>query len=626
MTLQARATRPDTSLPGSRIAGLDGLRAVAVVLVLAYHLFPAAVPGGFIGVDVFFVISGFLVTTLLIRERATGPIRVGGFWIRRGRRLLPALFLLLLLSLPAASLVGGDVLVGSGPQVFGALTFSSNWVYIAQDQSYFLAAAPQVFRNLWSLAVEEQFYLLWPIVIAVLIAVTRRSAVIITLLALSAMSSAVWMGVLYTPGSDPSRVYYGSDTHLFGLALGAALAFALARRKPLDIDAGETAAQHFERVHASWVGCAALAGILGGALLLSAQAAATYRGGLLAICMLTCLVIVAATTPRSRLGRMLEAAPLRFIGQRSYGIYLWHWPILILLQSAVANGVMPGATDIQVAALTAALTTGIAVLSHRYLETPIRQRGWRHFLLRLTSTKLRTILSVTTVLTVTVLATTAILTSPNATVAQTQIERGEDALATATPHPSPPPPSPTPITPAEPTRSVDAPSSAPRPAQVDGTHVTAVGDSVMLASAPELQKALSGIAIDAQVSRQPSAAPELLERLAQAGQLRSLVVLGLGTNGYWGTGTLERVLDVIGPSRKLVLVTAYAPRSWVQSVNAYDAQVAAAHPRQVALADWATAIDTHASLLGPDRIHPDAGGGALYASTIAQALTTLVAD
>jgi lysophospholipase L1-like esterase len=145
----------------------------------------------------------------------------------------------------------------------------------------------------------------------------------------------------------------------------------------------------------------------------------------------------------------------------------------------------------------------------------------------------------------------------------------------------------------------------------------------MLASAPELQTLLGGIAIDAQISRQPSAAPELLERLAQAGQLRSTVVLGLGTNGYWGTGTLERVLDVIGPSRKLVLVTAYAPRPWVQSVNTYDAQIAAAHPDQVALADWATAIDAQTSLLGPDRIHPDPAGGTLYAKTVADALTKL---
>lgn len=623
MTLQVEARRPETSLPGSRIAGLDGLRAVAVVLVLAYHLFPAAVPGGFIGVDVFFVISGFLVTTLLIRERATGPIRVGGFWVRRGRRLLPALILLLILSLPAALLVGGDVLVGIAPQVLGALTFSSNWVDIAQDQSYFLAAAPQVFRNLWSLAVEEQFYLLWPIVIAALIAVARRSAVIITLLALAAVSSALWMGVLYTPGSDPSRVYYGSDTHLFGLALGAALAFALARRKPLDIDAGETAAQHFERVHASWMGFAALMGIVGSALLLSAEGAATYRGGLLAVCMLTCLVIVAASTPRSRLGRLLDAAPLRFIGQRSYGIYLWHWPILVLLQSAAARGIMPEATETQVAALTAALTAGIAVLSHRYLETPIRQRGWRQFLLRFATTKLRIIFSVAIVLTLTALATTAILAAPTATVAQTHIERGQHALATASPQPSPPPPSHTPATPTQPTRSGETPPPTPSPTQVDGTHVTAVGDSVMLASTPELQKALSGIAIDAQISRQPSAAPELLERLAQAGQLRSLVVLGLGTNGYWGTGTLERVLDVIGPNRKLVLVTAYAPRSWVQSVNAYDAQIAAAHPKQVALADWASAIDAQTSLLAPDRIHPDPAGGTLYANTVAEAVTQL---
>lgn len=153
--------------------------------------------------------------------------------------------------------------------------------------------------------------------------------------------------------------------------------------------------------------------------------------------------------------------------------------------------------------------------------------------------------------------------------------------------------------------------------------MTAVGDSVMLAAVPELQTVLPGITINAEVSRQPRSAPQLLEQLEQAGQLRQVVVLGLGTNGYWGTGTLERVLDVIGPDRKLVLVTAFAPQPWVESVNTYDTQIAAAHPAQVVVADWATAISAQPTLLGPDHIHPAAAGGTLYAQTISHALARL---
>jgi hypothetical protein len=160
---------------------------------------------------------------------------------------------------------------------------------------------------------------------------------------------------------------------------------------------------------------------------------------------------------------------------------------------------------------------------------------------------------------------------------------------------------------ATPTAPVD--TQPPTPTRtVEGTEVTAVGDSVMLAAAPELQTAFPGIAINAEVSRQPRSAPQLLEQVEQAGQLRQIAVLGLGTNGYWGTGTLERVLDIIGPGRKLVLVTAYAAEPWVPSVNTYDIQITASHPGQVAIADWATAIGTRTSLLGPDHVHPGAAG------------------
>jgi peptidoglycan/LPS O-acetylase OafA/YrhL len=196
---------------GKRLAGLDGLRAIAVVMVILYHVLPGTLPGGFIGVDIFFVVSGFIITYLLIGERARGTVRLGAFWLRRARRLLPALVTLVLVCCAAALAIGGDLLVGLGAQVLGAFTFSSNWIFIAQDQSYFTQASPQLFRNLWSLAVEEQFYLIWPFVALLLIAFRftwLRSTLAVTI----AAASGLLMAALYTPGTDPSRVYYGSDT------------------------------------------------------------------------------------------------------------------------------------------------------------------------------------------------------------------------------------------------------------------------------------------------------------------------------------------------------------------------------------------------------------------------------
>jgi len=214
-----------TTTPRSfHVAGLDGVRAIAVVLVILFHLSPGAVTGGFIGVDLFFVVSGFLITSLLLREyAAAGRISLRGFWTRRARRLLPALVLLLLACSTAAYAIGGDVLVGIGQQLLGAITFSSNWLFLAASSNYFDATTPELFRNLWSLAVEEQFYLVWPLLLVlVLLRVPRW--VRIAAAAVLAVGSAAWMAALFTP-DNATRVYYGTDTHFFGIAIGAALAF-----------------------------------------------------------------------------------------------------------------------------------------------------------------------------------------------------------------------------------------------------------------------------------------------------------------------------------------------------------------------------------------------------------------
>ena len=186
--------------PSSRLSGLDGLRAIAVLAVIAFHFLPDSVKGGYVGVDVFFVISGFLITGLLVRERSgVGRISLGGFWARRARRLIPALILVVAACSATALFIGGDVLVGLGSQVLGAATFSSNWIAIAQGQSYFDATTPELFRNLWSLAVEEQFYLLWPLALLLLLLVRNRYARACIALALAA-ASAVAMALLALPG------------------------------------------------------------------------------------------------------------------------------------------------------------------------------------------------------------------------------------------------------------------------------------------------------------------------------------------------------------------------------------------------------------------------------------------
>ncbi|MET1043950.1 MAG: acyltransferase family protein [Microbacteriaceae bacterium] len=586
----------------SRILGLDGLRAIAVTAVLIFHLTPGILPGGYIGVDIFFVISGFLITTLLLREhRSTGRIALGDFWRRRARRLLPAIGVLVISCGAAAWLVGGDILVNLGWQVAGALTFSFNWLSIADGTSYFDRTTPELFRNLWSLAVEEQFYLLWPLAVLALLVIPRwrvRLAVVAGL----AAASAIAMAVLVVPGQDATRVYFGTDTHSFGLTIGAALALASARWPT-----GQEDWPRKLRMSLAALGWMAIAGIVAVALLMPSTAAFSYRGGLLLVSLLAALVITAATVPGAALGRLLDNAPMRWVGERSYGLYLWHWPVWVLLTAALPGWQQSDSGLWALGGLALVIAVAAAAASYRFIEQPIRRKGlratavayirwWRQPWWRVVAAA-----SVTLFIAATSTATmTAIAQDPGAGSAQHEIERGQAALSLPTPEPT-----------------SEAPAALP-----GGDQITAVGDSVMLAVVPELQQNFPGISVDAVVSRQMRSAPDLLRAQRDAGTLRSTVVLGLGTNGPITTETLEEVRQIIGSDRQLVIVNVQAPRGWTDGVNATLHQFADRY-RDVELANWQGAIQPQLHLLAGDQIHATSPGGVVYADALRGALQRL---
>jgi peptidoglycan/LPS O-acetylase OafA/YrhL len=663
MTATSRST-----LPQSRYAGLDGLRAIAVALVVLYHLFPPAlVPGGFVGVDVFFVISGFLITSLLLREHdATGRIRLGAFWVRRARRLVPALVLVVTVCSTLAWLVGGDVLMRLGAQVLGAATFSYNWLSIAADTGYFGSATPELFRNFWSLAVEEQFYVVWPLVLPLFLLLPRGAARATAALALAA-ASAVWMGAVVSSGGDLTRGYFGTDTHSFGILLGVALAFLLvpvltlpphSTASPLPgitLPPGWTLALPASAVpvmRPRWVdgpatrmatGCLGAAALLGIAVVAAtapSDSAVTFPGTLLAASVCTAIAIAAGVWPRSWFGPALDMQPLRWIGDRSYGIYLWHWPLLVLAMAALPGAEVP--VWLGLAVLAATLVA--AELSFRFVETPVRRRGFRACVRSLgvqARHGARGMLRLAAVAAVGVLVlggtSAAIAAAPAASTGQAAVEAGQAALDRATASPAPTPsatttatvePTPTAVAPSAPTPGgplTTKPSPTPSPTPVTGDQITAVGDSVMLASAPALLERLPGIQVDAAVSRSVWAGPGILERLAASGGLRPYVVVALGTNGPVDQGALERMAEIAGRDRHLILVNAYAPRSWIPGVNADLAAFAEDHPG-VVIADWSAAIGERTDLLAGDSIHPSYAGGMVFADTIAGAVAAVEQD
>jgi peptidoglycan/LPS O-acetylase OafA/YrhL len=359
--------------------GLDGLRAVAVLVVIAYHLGFAWAPGGLLGVGVFFTLSGYLITDLLLAQVArSGRIRLGRFWLGRARRLLPALFVMLVVVTAWVTVFGPAQPSQFREAVGAAALYVSNWQLILHHVSYFASfAPPSPLTHLWSLAVEEQFYILWPFLLLLGVSLVRDrnplglrfrlAAVTVGL----AIASAVAMAVLYHPSLDPSRVYYGTDTRACELLAGAALAMVWpSRRLKTGIAVGARRA----------LDGLGIVGLLGIGLLVwrtSEFSPFLYQGGFVLLAISTVLVVAALAHPACRLGVVLGWAPLRWIGVRSYGIYLWHFPIIVLTAPSGAHG-----TDLLRDALQLAATFAVAALSWRFVEQPVRHgalgRVWAH--------------------------------------------------------------------------------------------------------------------------------------------------------------------------------------------------------------------------------------------------------
>lgn len=359
--------------------GLDGLRAIAVLAVVAYHLEFSWASGGLLGVGVFFTLSGYLITDLLLAAQQRGGIRLGDFWLGRARRLLPALFLMLGVVVAWVVLFGPAQPTEFREAVGAAALYVANWQLVFQHISYFARfGPPSPLGHLWSLGVEEQFYIFWPLLLMIGMRLVRERTSVsgvrprlaaLTLLLVGA--SALEMALLYHPSLDPSRVYYGTDTRAFELLAGAALAMVWPSAK-LRPNVTEGARRVLDGA-----GLIGLLAILAMIWRTGEYSSFLYQGGFVLLSAATALLLASLAHPASRLGTLMGCRPLRWIGERSYGIYLWHMPIIALTTPADAHGVNLGRAALQVAA-----TFCVAALSWRLVEQPIRHgalgRLWRN--------------------------------------------------------------------------------------------------------------------------------------------------------------------------------------------------------------------------------------------------------
>lgn len=353
------------------LPALDGLRAVAVALVVAYHLEFGWATGGFLGVDLFFVISGFLITTLLLREReSNGRIALGPFWLRRFRRLVPPLVVMTAVTVAATRLYGlPEQWTSIRWDAVGALAYVANWRFISAGQSYFEALlGPSPLRHTWSLAVEEQWYVFWPLVVAGILVVVARwprlARAPLIMIGGAAIASAVLMAVLYEP-ADPTRVYFGTDTRAQQLLIGAGLAWLLSRQR--------STASPARIAWARPLVLSAFGGFLFVALTVSDEAPWLYHGGFLVVSLLAAVIVWSVSTP-DRGGPLdwLGNPAFVWLGTRSYGVYLWHWPVIVFVGPPMGIDL----AHVPLAILQVTVTLALAELSFRVVERPIRISTW----------------------------------------------------------------------------------------------------------------------------------------------------------------------------------------------------------------------------------------------------------
>ncbi|MEZ0449150.1 acyltransferase family protein [Cellulomonas sp. ICMP 17802] len=616
----APAPRP-ARLP--HLPGLDGIRALAVAGVVVYHLGAPWMRGGFLGVDVFFVLSGYLITTLVLDEvEGTGRFSFRRFYARRARRLLPALALLLLAMAGVAVAMPSEARELRG-DIAAAVGYVSNWWQVLAERSYFeMVSRPPLLQHLWSLAIEEQFYLVFPLV--VLLALRAGRARVGQVAAVLAVLSTAAMAVLAIRGSapvpnDPSRVYFGTDTHSMGLLVGAAMAAVWTPWRTWQ-RAGSwarergVAVRRFEAGVADVLGVLALVAVLAAFVWVDEFSAALYRGGFLAFSLLAAVLVGTVADPAGLLGRALGRQPWRWVGERSYGIYLWHWPVLMLTRPGVDLAVSPWlATPLRLAAVL-----GLAELSYRAVELPVRRGALGRALARLRRpggdrprTVLRVVAATIGLVVVGGVATAALAQVPAEPTGAGAWQPGpQPAVTSLRPSPTHTPTatptvtaSPTPTPTVTPTAVAPVAPPPPPPEQIGGA--SAFGDSVMLGAAPELTA--RGIAVDAVESRQFGAMVDLVRAAAAAGTLGHTVIVHGGTNGPIDERTLRDLLELT-KDRRVYLVNVHVPRTWAAYDNDLFARVGPEYPNAHVL-DWNTLATGNRGWLYSDDIHLRPGAG-----------------
>lgn len=589
------------------IPALDGLRAFAVLAVIAYHLGMQWAPGGLLGVTVFFVLSGYLITSLLLIEwDNTDTIDLPQFWLRRVRRLMPAIVLVIVCTAALCTLLDHSLLTKLRDDMWAALLWVTNWWYIFQDASYFDAlGAPSPLTHFWSLAIEEQFYLVWPVVLLVAHkAGVKRTAMRNATLAI-ALLSALEMALLYNPLDDPSRVYYGTDTRAFSLLIGAWLAFVW----PSHLLGAQKSVHLTKQVRSilDGVGLVALVALLALIVFVDGFSPFLYRGGILLASILTAIVIAVMVHPASLLGRIAGAKPLVWIGLRSYGIYLWHFPLFLLMNPRNFTGETPWWMYL----VQVAVVFACAAFSYRFVENPLRKgaigsfvKGVRERTIDLRDWMTRHALLYGAGALIAIVAVVGlVVVPPTSAIGAADLLKDEQAHTSQMPE-------------------LPVDDTAAEQPKLD---VLMIGDSVSVRAIPQFEETFPYGALDAAVNRQLYAGQETFDFYESQNIVGGVVVFALGTNGAATDEQIDDLVAAAGPDRQVFFVNTRSPQSWVGQTNGamFDA---VDRYENVHVIDWYTASADHDEYFDGDGTHLTEEGAQAYIGLIHEAVAPLLPE
>jgi peptidoglycan/LPS O-acetylase OafA/YrhL len=577
------------------ISSIDGLRAIAVTAVVLYHLGISWIPGGFLGVDLFFVISGYVITRLILDSiNQSSALDLRAFYAARIRRIFPGFIFMVICTIIFIGVWAPEAIKRFLSDLPYALTGTINWLLVARNQDYFeTIGRPPLLQHTWSLAVELQFYLIWPIILlTVLKYFGKKNIARIALIIAMISGTALFFVSLQLDQANAkqiSHIYFGTDTHSLGLFLGAALAVSWI---PQNLSANiEKRAQ--DVIDA--IGVVGLLGLISVFLFIDQSNASLYRIAFPLAGIFGCLVIISLVHPASRFAPLISTAPFRWIGQRSYGIYIWHWVIFQVTRPSVDLSGQTWALYLARVLLVLAL----ADISLRWVEIPFRQgvvQNWfRGMKYRSSKVRLRQQLSVISSIVITLAITTSI--SVQAITKSDQV--ANELLAQNS----------------EPTKVAEDLAST--------TGLWVTGDSVILGIRSKLEAKQHISLVNARVGRQ---APELLAvmRVDQTSVPESPVVFNLGNNNALSEPTVVEIFEILKNQPQIIVVNTAVPRSWKDANNAIISSVAARYPNVIVI-DWNKISTGRPELFAPDGVHLSPAGSDVYVDLVVSVLTKTTA-